>query len=321
MAHNDHCDHLLEIIEVQNEIVASELGLEAVMSLVAARVRTLTGADAAVIELTEGDEMVCAAAAGAAEPHLGVRLPRESTLSGICVELNRVLRSDYTSSADRRVDPEPWAQNGAGSVLCVPLRNGAGALGTLKAYSVPPRGFDGDDEQTLELLAGLVVAHLSQANRLDAEWSDDRHDPVTGLPNRRSYEQRLALEAERARRYRYPLALLLVEIDGLGALYEELGVPAGDDAAREIAELLNGSRFADEAFRIGESEFAILLPHTDLAGAEAAAARLTLQISAGGVVSASWGAAAGEDHPSAIEERASLALVAARDARRYASAS
>jgi diguanylate cyclase (GGDEF)-like protein len=301
------------IIDAQNEIVASELDLDAVLGLAAARACALTGADAAAIELVEGDQMVCAAAAGTAEPHRGLRMGREGTVSGICVELNEVVRGDYPGSADRRVDPEPWVDDGVGSVLCVPLTSGAAAVGTLKAYAAAPRDFDAADEQTLELLAGLVVAHLSQANRLDGDWSDERHDPVTELPNRHSYEQRLALEAERARRYRYPLALVMIEIDGLTGVYEELGEGAGDAAVREVAQLLNGSRFADEAFRISATQFAILLPHTDLAGAEAAAARLTMQISAGGVIGASWGAASGEDHPASLEDRARKSLLAAKD--------
>ena len=320
MENGNPCAHLLAIIDAQNEIVASELGLDEAMGFVAERARILTGADAAVIELVEDDEMVCACAAGTAAPHLGTRMPRDTSLSGICIELNRVLRSDYTSSADRRLDPEPWAEGHAGSVVCVPLRDADGPIGTLKAYATAPHTFATDDEQTLELLAGLVAAHLSQPSRAVVDVADERRDPVTDLPNLRAYDERLALEAERARRYRYPLALVLLELDGLAAVIEELGERAGDDVVREVAEVMSGSRFADEAFRIGDNEFAILLPHTDLAGAEAAAARIVMQISAGGVVSASWGAASGEDHPAALQERADRALLAAKGEGRYASA-
>ena len=295
------------------------------IQLVAGRARSLTGADAAVIELIEGDEMVCAGVAGAAEPHLGARVRRDSSLAGTCLELDRVLRTDYTTSADR-VDPEPWAEGGAGTMVCVPLRSGDAPIGALKAYSAPPHHFGTADEETLELLGRLVVAQLSLTPRLNADGSvaNDRRDPVTGLPNRCAYEDRLALEAERARRYRYPLALVLLEIDGLRAVNDELGERAVHDVLCEVADLLDGSRFADEAFRIGDQEFAILLPHTDRAGAEAAAARLVMQITAaevgGGRVGASWGAASDEGHPAALAQRAGKALFAAKDGGRYASA-
>ena len=141
----------------------------------------------------------------------------------------------------------------------------------------------------------------------------------TELPDRGAYEERLAIEAERARRYRYPLALVLIELDGLDAVAEQGGEPGVEDVLREVAEVLNGSRFADEAFEIGDGEFAILLPHTDLAGAEAAAARMTMQVSASGVVSASWGAASDEGHPGALHERAVKALAEGRGGERFAS--
>jgi diguanylate cyclase (GGDEF)-like protein len=137
----------------------------------------------------------------------------------------------------------------------------------------------------------------------------------TELPDRAGYEERLAIEAERARRYRYPLALVLIELEGLDAVAEQGGEPAVEDVLHEVAQVLNGSRFADEAFRIGAGEFAILLPHTDLAGAEAAAARMTMQVSASGAVSASWGAASDDGHPGALHERAAKALVAGRGDR------
>jgi diguanylate cyclase (GGDEF)-like protein len=139
------------------------------------------------------------------------------------------------------------------------------------------------------------------------------------LPDRDAYEERLAIEAERARRYRYPLALVLIELDGLDEVAEQGGEPAVEDVVHEVAQVLNGSRFADEAFRIAGSEFAILLPHTDLAGAEAAAARLTMQVSASGVVSAAWGAASDEGHPGALHERAAKALIAGRGGDRSTS--
>ncbi len=64
-------EHLLAILETQNEIAASSLGLEAVMALVVRRGRVLTGGDAAMLELQEGDEMVYRAANGSAEGFLG----------------------------------------------------------------------------------------------------------------------------------------------------------------------------------------------------------------------------------------------------------
>ena len=274
MADSYRSDRLLAIIEIQNEIVASGLGLDATLARVAECARALTAADAAVIELVEGEEVVRMAVVG--------------------------------TPADEDVS------SGDESSLRVPLRAGEDEIGalTIRAATPPPA----DEREALELLAAVAAAHA--AHRPEGEGIEDRRDPVTELPDRQSYEERLAVEAERARRYRYPLALVRFEIDGMGAVAEEFGGPAAEAVLIEVADLLSGSRFADEAFRIGDSEFAILLPHTDLSGATAAAERLEKQVAASevaeGRIGASWGVAAEEGHPQALHERAGESLAAAR---------
>ena len=270
MADSYRCDRLLAIIETQNEIVASGLDLDATLARIAECARALTAADAAVIELAEGREVVRTIVAG--------------------------------TPADDETAP------GEDTSLRVPLRAGEEEIGALTVNATPLA----DEREALELLAAVAVAHLSQ--RVEGEATEDRRDPVTGLPDRRSYEERLALEAERARRYRYPLALVRFEINGIGAVAEEFGDHAAEAVLCEVADLLSGSRFADEDFRIDDREFAILLPHTDLAGATAAAARLEKQVAsnevAEGRLGATWGVAAEEGHPAALHEGAGESLAA-----------
>ncbi len=311
---------LLEIIEAQNEVIAAGLALDEVMTLVVDRARTLTGADAAVIELAEGDEMVYTAVAGTAAPHLGVRVKRGSSLSGLCVEIDEVLVSDDTA-ADARVDHEACRRVGAGSMVCVPLHHRATPIGALKVYSSAARSFGESDAEMLHLLGRVVAAQMSHASRFEHEAESGRRDALTGLGNRRAYDERLAVEAERARRYGRQLAVVLLDLDGFKRVNDELGHPAGDDVLRGVAELLAGSRLADDAFRIGGDEFAVLMPETHLAGAETAARRLAHHIAAArlgeGRVSASWGAAAdGPDglDPIDLHGRADQSLLAAKSA-------
>ncbi len=113
-------EHLRAIIQTQTEIAASDLDLDAVMQLIASRGQELTGANAGVIEIADGDEMVYRVTTGEATPFLGVRLKMASSLSGLCVAEGRVLRSDDTSG-DPRVDAEACRRANARSMLCVPL--------------------------------------------------------------------------------------------------------------------------------------------------------------------------------------------------------
>jgi diguanylate cyclase (GGDEF)-like protein len=311
-------ERLRAIIEAQNEIIASGLELDAVMHLVVLRARSLIGADAAVVEIVDGDEIVSRAVAGTAEAHAGLRVPRNSTLSGMCVKLDMALRSDDTS-IDARVNRKICAEVGAGSMVCVPLRHDEAVVGVLKVYSAAAHSFDMNDERTLELLAGLIATQMDRAARFEDGTDGDRRDPLTGLFNRQAYDERLVHEAERARRYEHPIGLVLLDVDGLQQVNAELGRPAGDDVLVRIAELISSSRYADGAFRIGGDEFAVLLPETDAAGAAVVGERLAERIAAaglaGGRVTASWGAATHTGDPLVLHERADMRLLTAKFGR------
>ncbi len=67
---------LLAVVEAQSQIASADLDLDAVMELVCAKAEELTGADGAVVELAEGEEMVYRAATGSAAPFVGLRLGR-----------------------------------------------------------------------------------------------------------------------------------------------------------------------------------------------------------------------------------------------------
>ncbi len=86
-------------------------------------------------------------------------------------------------------------------------------------------------------------------------------DPLTGLYNRRSGEQRLAEEMSRARRHDRPLTILLLDLDGLKQVNDRFGHAAGDLLLKAFAERLNRAiRGSDLAVRLGGDEFLVLLP-------------------------------------------------------------
>jgi diguanylate cyclase (GGDEF)-like protein len=86
-------------------------------------------------------------------------------------------------------------------------------------------------------------------------------DPLTGLHNRRSGEQRLAEEISRAQRHGRPLTILLLDLNGLKHLNDKFGHAAGDELIRQFAARLNKAiRGSDLAVRLGGDEFLVLLP-------------------------------------------------------------
>ena len=101
-------------------------------------------------------------------------------------------------------------------------------------------------------------------------------DPLTGLYNRRHLEERLLEELGRASRHGQPLALLLIDLDGLKAINDLDGHEAGDIALRAVADSLRrGCRISDVAARHGGDEFAVLAPLTAAPEALTLAARIS----------------------------------------------
>ena len=308
-------DQLMAIIRTQTEIASTALELGPVMQLVAERSQELTGATAGVVEMVEGDFMVYKVTCGEATPFLGLEVPAKTSLSGLCVREGKVLRSDDTS-IDPRVDGEACRRVNACAMICVPLAHLDETVGVLKVYSGQANHFNDADVEMLELLSALIAAQMSHASSYEIEVHDSRHDSLTGLLNRRAYEERLAIETSRTTRYGQPLSLCLLDLDGFKAVNDLLGHPAGDEVLRRVAAAIDQSRLADDAFRVGGDEFAILMPQTSLQEAKVAALRIAEAIdcveTSGAGVGASFGVAQAGNDPAALHADADRRLLAAK---------
>jgi diguanylate cyclase (GGDEF)-like protein len=104
-------------------------------------------------------------------------------------------------------------------------------------------------------------------------------DSLTGLSNRRHFDARLAEELERAVRYRTPLSLLVIDVDGLRAINDRRGHEGGDLALRAVGQALRSTcRATDLGARTGGDEFAVLAPMTKAADALGLADRIRAAI-------------------------------------------
>ena len=146
------------MIEVQQAVAAAGLDSQTVMRVIADRGLRLTGADGAVIEAIEGDELV-------PQVHLGVDAPRlrlADSLSGLCVRTGELQRSDDASS-DPRIGHDAYRELGIRSLLVVPLTDEQRTLGVLKVVATRPNAFTDRDAKALRLLGGLMGAALGHA--------------------------------------------------------------------------------------------------------------------------------------------------------------
>jgi diguanylate cyclase (GGDEF)-like protein len=110
------------------------------------------------------------------------------------------------------------------------------------------------------LAAACLASLVELALRLDVLGHDASHDGLTGLLNRRSFELLLDQAVSRARRYGWPFAVVLLDIDDFKVVNDRYGHAAGDTALRAVgAELRASLRGGDVAARLGGDEFALLV--------------------------------------------------------------
>jgi diguanylate cyclase (GGDEF)-like protein len=121
---------------------------------------------------------------------------------------------------------------------------------------------------TTETSLPFWLAFLSMNEQATRDW-------LTGLHNRRYFEETLADHVESANRYGRELSLILFDIDGFKQINDTRGHEAGDEVLRQFADLLKTTaRKADIVCRFGGDEFAVILPETNRASAERFAERV-----------------------------------------------
>ena len=144
-------------------------------------------------------------------------------------------------------------------------------------------------------------AKLDEANSLLKSLATT--DPLTGLPNRRLFDQRLEAEWERVSRLGGSFGVVAIDVDHFKKYNDGFGHPAGDECLKLVAGAINASgRAIDTPARLGGEEFAMMLPGVDVNGASAAGERVRQTVerlkvehptNEGGVVTVSVGVAVG----------------------------
>lgn len=178
-------------------------------------------------------------------------------------------------------DPRLHAQHGGGredlaSLAIIPLRRGDLPLGALVLGSRDPQRYlAGLDTYFLERLAAITAVCIENALNLRRLRELGLTDSLTGLRNRRYFDEQLPLECARAQREGGVLACLFVDIDHFKAINDEYGHPAGDRVIREVAQrIASHVRPFDMLARYGGEEFVVLLTRLEFGAALEVAERI-----------------------------------------------
>jgi diguanylate cyclase (GGDEF)-like protein len=180
------------------------------------------------------------------------------------------------------------------------------------------------------VFAWSLITAMSTALSLLLQYQQDRvrraaeqaealalEDPLTGIPNRRSFEQRAAAELSRSRRHGLRFSLVYVDLDGFKRVNDTAGHAAGDEVLQRVAaEIAVAIRAEDFVARLGGDEFAVMLPRTGPAEARLVASRIVAAIETAAAgddrlagLSASFGLSTYPDDAEALEELLDIADV------------
>jgi diguanylate cyclase (GGDEF)-like protein len=266
----------------------------------------------------ERDAFVCEAVTSivATEIHVGYTRPLGSGVVGQVAASGQPELIDDVLTYPNYVETLPGAQ----SELCVPVRHHDRIVAVLNLESRRLAAF----HQQLPLLtsvanqiagaiaSGLLYAELKQVtaqleektraledanahlgSAIEALHRISTQDGLTGLSNRRHFDDTLVLEWRRAMRNGMPLSLLILDVDFFKAFNDQQGHQAGDEVLRGVAQILRESvhRAADVVARYGGEEFVVLLPETDASHAQIIAESLRVSIEQMGIITASFGVA------------------------------
>ena len=139
-----------------------------------------------------------------------------------------------------------------------------GDIGVFQAVSTEPDAFTQTDARMIDLLLGHTYEAIRRI-RLQEDLKDQAiHDPLTGVYNRRYFDETIETELQRSKRYDHPISFLMIDIDRFKEINDTFGHQMGDKVLQAVAELLSDQvRENDLVVRYGGDEFLIVLIETN----------------------------------------------------------
>jgi diguanylate cyclase (GGDEF)-like protein len=209
------------------------------------------------------------------------RLPLAGTGTELAMKQQRSVYEPDLAKDHAFSTGEKHLKQGLRSIIYLPLIYAGKSLGSLTLGSRYPQAYKDGQIKLLEQLAVQITPPIANSQLYAQAREKARLDELTGLFNRRHFDERLREEINRQTRYGGAFSLIMLDLDSFKAYNDVYGHPAGDTLLQDIGVLIKKAiRTSDQAFRYGGDEFAALLPQTDTDSAYHVAERIRQEVAA-----------------------------------------
>jgi len=271
----------LSIINRSSAIITSSLDIQGIYESFIHELNNVADVGWAAITLAEENGLYFLALSSkiGSAWKAGERIPIKGTGTEWVINQNRHMVEPNLSIRSRFTTDKYHLQHGVRSIAYLPLTVKDKAIGSLIVASRKPDAYSQRQVNLLQQLASQISMPIENS-RLYAEAEQKaRIDGLTGLLNRRSMDEMIDSEIGRHSRYGGVFSLIILDLDGFKAFNDRYGHLAGDKLLRRMGNIMkSATRSADQAFRYGGDEFAVLLPQTYLDAASQVAERIRKKI-------------------------------------------
>jgi len=262
-------------------VVSSSLDMGDISRGFSGELKKIVNLDYVALSLIDGDRVRLDAIFGEVRAADLARMshPLQGTATEwICQNRKSVYQPDILTTPAYWPDAH-YVREGIRSLVHLPLIVRGEVMGALLVASREANAYQEGDIHLLEQVARLIATPIENATLYARAEQRSRIDELTGLFNRRHFEERLKEEMSRHSRVDGPFALLMLDLDSFKAYNDMYGHPSGDKLLRLVGSLVTLSiRDADQAFRYGGDEFAVILPRTSPEEAYVVAERMRTHI-------------------------------------------
>jgi diguanylate cyclase (GGDEF)-like protein/putative nucleotidyltransferase with HDIG domain len=264
-------------------IMTSSMSIQMIFEGFAQELKKVADIEWATIALIDGTELcfkVLSSTMGSVR-QVDERIPLEGTATeAVCRERQAIYEPDL-KRYHRFWTGKQYLEKGIRSIVYLPLSvAGTGhIIGTLVLASRKPNAYSRQQIKLLEKVALQIAAPIENAQLYARLEEKSRIDELTGLFNRRYFEERFREEISRHSRYGDVLSIFMIDLDNFKAYNDIYGHPAGDVLLNLIGSIIKNSiRNVDQAFRYGGDEFVVILPQTAKDDAYVVAERVRRQV-------------------------------------------